>query len=354
MPSDGITRRSIVRTVGAGLSAGAVGLGTATAAGADGAKQEDLRVSVSLYPETPEEYEIAATLTLPPKGKRKPVVQVLIHGITYARYYNDFPYKPDQYSYVQHATEAGYPTLNIDRIGIGESSHPDPELITLDANSWIADQLSRKLKKGEIGGVEFPEVMLVGHSYGSFISTQAQARYGNADYLVLTGFSQSYGQGKPFVAPVQSMLYPARLDDDDDINHLPPGYLTTRPGYRDSFYYEPGTESRVIDIDERNKQTVTDSEFASIPDEGVDSTQVDLPVLEINGDQDSYFCGVQDCSATTGVGATEPSLWPQAEFTFKVIPGVGHDLYLHRRAPEAFEAITEWADERVEGDTNKI
>lgn len=210
---------------------------------------------------------------------------------------------------------------------------------------------SNNIRKQTCPDVEFPEVMLVDplclvHLYSGAVALREH------EYLVLTGFSQSYGQGKPFAAPVQSMLYPARLDDD--INHLPPVYVTTRPGYRDSFYYEPGTESRVIDIDERTKQTVTDSEFASIPDEGVDSPQVDLPVLEINGDQDSYFCGVQDCSATTGVGATEPSLWPQAEFTFKVVPGVGHDLYLHRRAPEAFEAITEWADERVEGDTDEI
>lgn len=70
-------------------------------------------------------------------------------------------------------------------------------------------------------------------------------------------------------------------------------------------------------------------------------------VLEINGDQDSYSCGVQNCSDDTGVKATEPSLWPNAEFTFEVVPGVGHDLYLHRRAPEAFNIIIEWADNHI-------
>lgn len=346
-------RRTVLKSIATGL--GVVGLGaSATADHGDsstwnlqGATQTDVRIPVSLYPEQEKEYEIAGTLTLPPEGKRKSAVQVLVHGITYGRFYNDFPYDPDRYSYVKHATEAGYPTLNIDRIGIGDSSHPTPELVTLDANSHTVHQIVQQLRAGEIGDVAFPEVVLVGHSYGSMISTQVQSRYGDADHVVLTGFSQSYGQGKPFLAPIQSGLYPAAMDDDEDINHLPPGYLTTQPGYRDGFYYEPGAEERVIAIDEDHKQTVTEAEFASIPDEFVASLDVSVPVLEINGDQDSYFCGLQNCSNDTGVSATEPSYWPNADFTFEVVPGVGHDINLHRRAPEAYDIITNWVDEQV-------
>lgn len=166
-----------------------------------------------------------------------------------------------------------------------------------------------------------------------------------ADSIILTGFTQSYGQGKPFMAPIQSCLYPA--NNEEKFSHLPPGYLTTMPGCRDGFYYEPGAEEKVIEIDEQLKQTVTDAEFSSIPDEFDDSVDVHCPVLEINGDQDSYFCGVQNCSDDTGVKATEPSLWPNAEFTFEVVPGVGHDIYLHRRAPEAFDIMIDWADDHI-------
>lgn len=394
MADNGMPRRAVLRGIATGVAAtGVVGTAGANsvppldeldsgetpsaqpvisdlAGHPKGTKQVSLDVPVSLYPDLPEDEHVRATLTLPPKDVRKPGVQVLIHGITYGRFYNDFPYKPDQYSYVRAATERGYTTLNIDRIGIYESSHPAPELITLDTNSWNADQITRKLKAGEIGAgreakvagertvlpktetidaetVDFDSVTLVGHSYGSFISTQAQNRYGNADAIVLTGFSQSYGQGKPFVAPFQSRLTPAQQDNPERFGHLPPGYLTSKEGFRDSFYYNLGTEDRVIQEDEIRKQTVTDSEFASIPGEGVDSFGVTGPVLEINGDEDSYFCGVQSCSNPAGVSATEPSYWPNADFTLELVPGAGHDLYLHRPAPDAFEIILDWADDNT-------
>lgn len=40
---------------------------------------------------------------------------------------SDFPqYKPDMYSWTLFANRLGYPTLAIDRLGTGRSSHPDP------------------------------------------------------------------------------------------------------------------------------------------------------------------------------------------------------------------------------------
>ena len=59
-------------------------------------------------------------------------IQVLLHGGTYDHSYWDFPLMPDQYSYaVRAATGAGYVTLNLDRLGSGLSSHPDPDTLTL-------------------------------------------------------------------------------------------------------------------------------------------------------------------------------------------------------------------------------
>lgn len=340
-------RRTVLKTIGAGVGASALAGAGAMGSDSSDVTQEEVSISVSLTPGGSEDYEIAGTLTLPPEGQRKPVVQLLIHGITYARYYNDFPYEPDKYSYVQHAADAGYPTLNIDRIGIGESSHPPAQLVTMDTNSHTIHQIVQKLRAGEISDESFDEVMLVGHSYGSMISATVQARYQDADYVILTGFSQSYGQGAPFTAPFRSGLYPAQTDDKWDTHDRPPGYLTTRPGYRRRFYYEPGTEDRVIEIDEQEKQTVTDMEFATIPSEFPSSLEVDEPVLLINGDQDAYFCGVQNCSDDTGVSLTEDTLWPNADFTFEVTPGVGHDIYLHKRGDEAIATMLDWADEQI-------
>ncbi len=62
-------------------------------------------------------------------------LQVLFHGITGNRgYWNALggspagyaPYQPQKYSWVEFAHANGYPTLALDRLGAGESSHPDP------------------------------------------------------------------------------------------------------------------------------------------------------------------------------------------------------------------------------------
>lgn len=64
----------------------------------------------------------------------------------------------------------------------------------------------------------------------------------------------------------------------------------------------------MIAEDEIRKQTVIYAEFATIPEEFDASLDVKIPVLQVIGDQDVYFCGEQRCSAQTGAGTTEPQL----------------------------------------------
>jgi hypothetical protein len=50
-------------------------------------------------------------------GTTPSAVQLLVHGATYNSYYNDWPYRPDFYSYVRLMTGAGYATFNVERLG---------------------------------------------------------------------------------------------------------------------------------------------------------------------------------------------------------------------------------------------
>lgn len=349
-----VSRRSVLRKTGSAGGAVLAGLSTSPTGNAAPVRCEEVRIPVALAPGQSKEYEIAGTLCLPPNGQRKSVVQLLIHGITYARYYNDFPYRPETYSYRRRANAAGYPTLNIDRIGSGESSHPPPELITLDGNAYIVHQIAQALRDGRIGDTAFSEVMYVGHSYGSGTSLKSQADYGGADYLVLTGFTAQQGRFELTTVIPRTGWIPALLSDHEDINDLPPGYLTTVEGFRDGFYYAPNADPEVIAVDERNKQTLTETEaatwiktyYAGMPLNP--SLSIEVPVLEVLGDQDTIFCGVRPCSALAEEEDTEHLLWPNADFTMEVIPGSGHDIFLQRNAPSAFTTILDWAD-RVGG-----
>ncbi|MGH7436403.1 MAG: alpha/beta hydrolase, partial [Polyangiaceae bacterium] len=77
-------------------------------------------------------------------------IQVLLHGGTYDHNYWDFPLMPDQYSYVRAATRAGYVTLNVDRLGSGLSSHPNPDTLTLHVNAFSVHQIVGALREGNM------------------------------------------------------------------------------------------------------------------------------------------------------------------------------------------------------------
>jgi hypothetical protein len=66
-----------------------------------------------------------AWLTVPEHMVRDEL-QILVHGATYDHRYWDWPLDPEQYSYVEWATERGYATLAIDRVGCGAGQLPGP------------------------------------------------------------------------------------------------------------------------------------------------------------------------------------------------------------------------------------
>jgi hypothetical protein len=83
-----------------------------------------------------------------------------VHGFTFAQYYWDLPYQPENYSYVAAANRAGYATLNIDRLGVGDSHHPLSPLITLENNASVVNQLIQRLRSGGLGGTAFERLFL--------------------------------------------------------------------------------------------------------------------------------------------------------------------------------------------------
>src|SRR5712675_837809 len=71
-------------------------------------------------------------LTMP--TERPSTLQILVSGSTYSHLYWDWPTAPE-YSYVRWMAEHGYATLNLDRLGIGISSHPPGEQVTVEAHA---------------------------------------------------------------------------------------------------------------------------------------------------------------------------------------------------------------------------
>jgi pimeloyl-ACP methyl ester carboxylesterase len=122
-----------------------------------------------------------------PTNRLATTVQVLLHGLNYSHLYWDFQFQPDRYSYVRWANRAGFATFNLDRIGVGRSSHPPSGAVTLQSNALTIHQVVTALRGSLPAGPGYHQVMLVGHSFGSEIAKQEASRYGDVDALVLTG-----------------------------------------------------------------------------------------------------------------------------------------------------------------------
>ena len=313
-----------------------------------GLRCADVSFDVTLSPADATPYQVSGTLCS--RGSiHKKTIQIALHGATYSRLYWDWPYQPEVYSYVRRATAAGYAVLSLDRIGIGASDHPPAEAVTIEANAYVVHQIVQALRNGSevipsFGRIRAERIALVGHSLGSVISIQEAATYGDVDGVVLTGVSHTI---TPALNEVISSLYPANLDPQFAGLSLPDGYLTTVPGTRGVFYYEPSTDPAVLALDEATKQTVTTAELATaVPALGL-SGDIHVPVLVVVGDFDEAFCAPPSCSASGSLDDEAGFFAPDACVETAVIAGSGHDLNLHIQAPQTYDVVLSWMDQWV-------
>jgi pimeloyl-ACP methyl ester carboxylesterase len=320
---------------------------------------QDSRIPVALAPGLPRQESVAARLCVP-EGPPPATVQVLVHGITYTRRHWDFPDPSGgtaRYSYVSAALDAGFATLAVDRLGAGESSRPLGALVTPDTNAYVLHQVLQALRAGRVPGpagpLGFQKVVYVGHSYGSFIGWAVASDYPeDVDAVILSGVSHTFRLLAP--ATVALPLWPAALDPAFQGQGYDATYLTTVPGSREATFYAPGpVDPAVVALDERTKSTLTAAEFAPFPLVLARPLDIRVPVLLVNGTEDTLFCGptpasnlcqdAQTLRATEGprLGARVPCLdaW--------VLPGAGHVLNTVPGALRWFAVAQAWVTQRV-------
>lgn len=136
-------------------------------------------------------FGIDATLCFPKqleKAEQVRTVQVLTHGVGLEKSYWDIA---AGYSYVDTAVAAGYATIAYNRLGVGNSDHPDAiQLVQSFADVEILHGIVAMVKSGHLGSKQFKNIIGVGHSYGSLVLLAQTAKYSkDVDAAVLTGFA---------------------------------------------------------------------------------------------------------------------------------------------------------------------
>ncbi|WP_174273241.1 alpha/beta hydrolase [Sphingomonas bacterium] len=270
-------------------------------------------------------------------------VQLLIHGGAYNHTYWDSPFKPEVYSYVQAATKRGYATLNIDRLGYGQSDHPVATTLNFDVAGYITHQLVQTLRGGALG-VRFTRVILNGHSMGALTAENEAANYHDVDGLIVSGIGHNLNP-----PPEQLTTFTPAATDPKFVGQLALAtYLTSRPNVRISVFVSGGTYDPAIPPYEEGilKDTLSPTEFTALPIDTNDQVQltqkITAPVLFAQGRYDKIWCtGTFDCQ-TDPQALKEPTYWQPGVFTRVVIPDAGHSINSNLSAPTFYETTFTW------------
>ena len=286
-----------------------------------------------------------------PDSKSSPApLQILLHGSAcYTKEYwshGTWGNASLKYSWTYAMNRAGYSTLAVDKLGNGESSHPDPvNDVQLPLQMETVHSLIMLIKSGKADGIPAPPnggLIYVGHSSGSLLGAALAQKYpSDVDAVVLTGYPPGGSNNKGGISSFEFL--PAALSRPEqfpaDLNY---GYLrmnseVNRTGL---LYYKGHFEPAIahLDYETQDAQPIGEG-FRFGP-----TTQPAFKgkVLVVTGTKDAAICGytpVEECvfnkTILTAVGKSFSS---NSGFNW-LAPVSGHAVNWHYSAPATYRAV---------------
>lgn len=309
-------------------------------------------------------YDIAGVYCQPAfKNENSTTLQFLNHGLTQTHHYwsgQDFggaPFHGSNYSWTTYANALGYPTLAIDRLGNGNSSHPDPLLeVQLFVQVQVAHSIVSQVKQGVLGA-PYSDNVYIGHSFGSIVGVNYVAAYPqDLSKVILTGWTRDIIQSS-IGSLAQDQYQPASLVSPSQYANLPPAYVmsTNKNGASQLVFYDYGTsqaglyfDQSLANVDFANRGTCTLGELFTTPYTSTPATKFSGHVLVSTGKGDGYFCGVGvgngDCgSGDDSIVAQASSAFPNAaSYEYFIPEHTGHETILHYTQEQSFENAHAW------------
>lgn len=228
-------------------------------------------------------YEISASYCEPATGPGK-VLQFLTHGVGFDKSYWNFPYANYNYSYVYPAVAAGYSTLAIDRLGIGESTHfTDP---VNEGQIWLevaaVRYVTQAIRNGSLSIPKPEKIVHVGHSYGSVSTyTLVEQTPDISDGIILTGFSQNGSFASQFLLGSNLII----ANQVASLSGYPTGYLANNAveGEQIDFFAPGSFDGQVLMEAFKTGQPVAPGELLTLPGATGAPNHFEGPVLVITG-----------------------------------------------------------------------
>jgi pimeloyl-ACP methyl ester carboxylesterase len=259
----------------------------------------------------------------------------------------------DRYSWIAYASQQGFPTLSIDRLGNGASTHPDPITIVQDpAEAEVNHAFISQLRTGTTNlPRKFTKIIYVGHSFGSLIGHLMNAKYPNtADLTLLTGFSKNLLSAAPGVLE-NLLLLPAAEELPSRFAELALGYVT--PSSQDGtqfLFFQGAFDQAFADYGWQVRETLSVGEAVTGGVISIAPAHTN-PVLVVTGQFDNAFCNPTgslltpaNCGGVGGILDQTRSLYPSARgnYDWLQVDNAGHCWQFHYNATYGFKASHDW------------
>lgn len=309
----------------------------ATNATNSGAWCRTYRFPVKMSPSSTTYYEVFGDFCTRQPLNADTTVQILLAGGANNTSYWDWPLEPEKYSYVRHATQAGYAVLNVDRLGYGKSDHPDPTEIDFSVGGYVVHQLVQYLKQGALGH-KFKKVVLNGHSLGGMVAWYSASQHQSADAVIVGGIGHNFSEVA--LKAVFNALQP--VENNPRFGRG----LGWKPGYLVVTLTPNAPESGHDWYTAYLEDTVTIGELQSLMAASRDysiTKNIRVPVLFAMGDQDIRWCTTTGDCNTDPVFTTEANYYgPQAKFESFIVPNTGHLINKSPGAEVFYEKVDSW------------
>ncbi|KIW97344.1 uncharacterized protein Z519_02736 [Cladophialophora bantiana CBS 173.52] len=310
---------------------------------------------------TSKTFNIHAQLCVPNvSGMKKDILQIATHGAHYDGRYWDPELDRENQSYVEASLKAGYSILTYDRLGAGQSDHPDAyNVVQAPVELEILRQLTLMARNGTLyniagkgqpanaafTGLAAPKkIVHVGHSFGSFLTSALIAKYpALTDGVIITG----YFYGKYLGAPGM-----ASWGVDFAATASPPfnrsgGYVVCQKSGIQNLFFGGNTDTaftpEMLEYGDSLKQPVPIGELASAYHIiGLQGPDLKAPVQFFLAEFDFYICD-GDCK-----GAYDPQVlkntYPKAVVEDYIQPNTGHAFPLHNNATAGYQVMFDFLD----------
>ncbi|MDT3396203.1 alpha/beta hydrolase [Streptomyces sp. B1866] len=274
-------------------------------------------------------------------------VTLYFHEFSFGKWFWHFP--DPAYDYAAQMADQGHVSILVDRLGYGDSTHPNGFQTCLGADADEIHQIVTQVRAGTYqtdSGTprSYDHVVLAGHSGGAMASEISAYSFGGVDGLMVFAHANqqpsAHGIAEGLIQGANCLFggQPAGPG-------LPGGYAyfgqSDTDWQKDYFY---GAEPRIVAAATplRHRDPCGDvfSFAAGLLPNASNLHLIKVPVLLLYGLDDALY-------DQPAAGQTEKGLFgANPDVTLKYFPGSGHALNLQRTAPDVRATVSTWLTAR--------